>query len=110
MASAIEQSNVPLHEMPAHRPTDGGTGIGLDLGLRGVVQSHVAPIDADFKSLRIFERERNSNAPYMMDAAAEQMEYEAASSPKRKKKAKKKKQKKGKGGAGSYGGQLGATA
>ena len=85
LQEAVEQSSVPLHEMPAHRPVDEETGFGLDIGMNGILASHVEPMDASFRSLRVYERDYMKNYDYWMPEVGHQGGQKQKPLPTRKK-------------------------
>merc|ERR1711865_219723 len=63
LQKAVDDSTIPIAEMPFNRPaTD--TGFGVDRGLSGIVQDHVVPIDTDFPSLKLYERQHMKDQNY----------------------------------------------
>ena len=63
LQTAIDESRTPIGSLASHRPLT-RSGIGIDRGLSGIHDDHVAPIDTDFPSLRIYEREAQGQATY----------------------------------------------
>jgi hypothetical protein len=64
LQNAIDESQTPIGQLNSHRPVT-RSGIGIDRGLSGIVGDHIAPIDTDFPSLRVYEREAQKDAKYM---------------------------------------------
>jgi hypothetical protein len=63
LQNAVDESQTPIGQLNSHRPVT-RSGIGIDRGLSGIHDDHVAAIDTDFPSLRVYERESQADAKY----------------------------------------------